>query len=148
MGLFKAFNLEQHELAEVLVEKGKKKPEQQGLADVLIEKNTVPVATKMLRNAWTQSGQLQLLFVIAAIAVAWSGPLKLALLMTLIIQAGQTIFFLYEQLANPFGVDDALRAPTNPRIGAVLALNIVLTGVQYYGWRMAQSGELGVLVVH
>lgn len=118
--LFKGFKLENHSLAEVL-----------------IEKDTVPMTSKIIRSQFTQQAQLNLLFLIVAITEACMGQLKFALLTTFVFQAGQALFQLKDHLLNPFGFDDALAQ--NAQIRVVIALNVVIAGVQYYGWSVSPS---------
>lgn len=116
--IFKGFKLENHSLAEVL-----------------IEKDSVPMTSKIIRSQWTQRGQLNLLFLIVAITEACMGELKFALLTTFIFQAGQSLFLLKDHLLNPFGFDDELAK--NSQIRVVIALSVVIAGVQCYGWSVA-----------
>eukprot|EP00811_Abedinium_folium_P012266 NODE_21372_length_756_cov_10.225755.p1 GENE.NODE_21372_length_756_cov_10.225755~~NODE_21372_length_756_cov_10.225755.p1 ORF type:complete len:154 (+),score=38.81 NODE_21372_length_756_cov_10.225755:104-565(+) len=113
--LFQAFKLEDHSLAEVL-----------------IVKDTVPITTKMLRQSWTNNGQLMLLFLIVAFTEMLFGHMEGALWTTLIYQTGQTLFAVKDFVLNPFGLDDGLTK--NPMIWIAILINAALAGVQYYGW--------------
>eukprot|EP00812_Abedinium_dasypus_P010328 NODE_3952_length_724_cov_656.991031.p1 GENE.NODE_3952_length_724_cov_656.991031~~NODE_3952_length_724_cov_656.991031.p1 ORF type:complete len:190 (-),score=56.14 NODE_3952_length_724_cov_656.991031:140-628(-) len=113
--LFKAFKLEQH-----------------GLAEVLIKKDNGNVFPAAIRGAWCNIGQLLLVFGIVAIVEMCQGDLQHALLTTTIYQISWTLFSIKDQVINPYGMDEEFIKNTRVRI--VVLFNVALSALQYYGY--------------